>query len=252
MNSVLPQNSNVTIRQVQYRDLEAIEQLCATSFEAEQTVAVKAEHPYLLRGLYGLRKCLSLFPHPFQHRLCTYVAEQERQAAKARAEERRKAAEAERMRNMEEILRAAMEREKRENLRKERVRQAEERSRETARRAREQQEQAAKERLRRQKEKEAERRSEEAARKARAEREQAAQERLKAILIEEKQEASRQRWAKMREAADRREAAKRQQARTKKIHPQYTWRERHCIGIRFFLSLGLLYLYLFGKNTYKH
>ena len=78
MNSVLPQNSNVTIRQVQYRDLEAIEQLCAASFEAEQAGVVKNQHPYLLRSWYGILKCLSLFPHPFQHRLCTYVAEQER------------------------------------------------------------------------------------------------------------------------------------------------------------------------------
>ncbi|KAI8957996.1 DnaJ-domain-containing protein [Daldinia sp. FL1419] len=163
-------------------------------------------------------------------------AEEERRAARARAEEERRRAETERIRKMAEAMRATMERERLERIRKERARQAEERSREAARKAREQQEQAARERIRIQKEKEAERRSEEAARRARAEREQAAQERLRTILIEEKQEASRRTWAKMREDADRREAMKRQEAWPKQpSNPpgqrrastaRYTWRER--------------------------
>jgi ribosomal protein S18 acetylase RimI-like enzyme len=80
MTSVLPQNLNVVIRPVQYRDLEGIERLCAESFEAEKPMAATEMQKQLrwLRRWYGLLKCLSLFPNPFQYRLCAYVAEQAR------------------------------------------------------------------------------------------------------------------------------------------------------------------------------
>jgi len=81
MTSVLPQNSNVVIRPVHYRDLEGIERLCAESFEAEKpTVGSEIQKQLrLLRSLFGLLKCLSLFPNPLQYRFCVYVAEQYRQ-----------------------------------------------------------------------------------------------------------------------------------------------------------------------------
>ena len=80
MTSVLPQNSSVVIRPVQYRDLEGIERLCAESFEEEPTVATEIQgHLRLLSRWYGILKCLSILPNPFQYQLCTYVAEQCRQ-----------------------------------------------------------------------------------------------------------------------------------------------------------------------------
>lgn len=80
MTSVLPQNQNVVIRPVQYRDLEGIERLSCESFEAEQIAATDIQKQLqLLRHWYGLLKFFSLFPNPFQYRFCTYVAEQYRQ-----------------------------------------------------------------------------------------------------------------------------------------------------------------------------
>lgn len=80
MTSVLPQNLSVVIRPVQYRDLEGIERLYAESFEAEKPIAatsIQSQLP-LLRRWFGLLKCLSWFPNPFQYRFCAYVAEQAR------------------------------------------------------------------------------------------------------------------------------------------------------------------------------
>ncbi|WP_250121966.1 GNAT family N-acetyltransferase [Chroococcidiopsis sp. CCMEE 29] len=81
MTSVLPQNSTVVIRSLQYRDLEAIERLYAESFEAEKPAATTETQRQLrwLRGWYWLLKCLRLFPNPLQYRFCIYVAEQYRQ-----------------------------------------------------------------------------------------------------------------------------------------------------------------------------
>lgn len=81
MTSALPQNQNVVIRSVQYRDLEGIERLCAESFETEKPITATdiKRQLHLLHHWYGLLKFLSLFPNPFQYRLCTYVAEQYRQ-----------------------------------------------------------------------------------------------------------------------------------------------------------------------------
>jgi len=81
MTSVLPQNLNVVIRPLQYRDLEGIERLFAESFEAENAMAATEIQKQVswLRRWYGLLKCLSLFPNPLQYRFCAYVAEQARQ-----------------------------------------------------------------------------------------------------------------------------------------------------------------------------
>lgn len=81
MTSVLPQNSSVVIRPVQYRDIEGIERLCAESFEADKPATGNEiqRQLRLLRGWFGLLKCLSLFPNPFQYRFCAYVAEQYKQ-----------------------------------------------------------------------------------------------------------------------------------------------------------------------------
>jgi ribosomal protein S18 acetylase RimI-like enzyme len=77
MTSLHPQNLNVVIRPAQYRDLEGIERLCVDSFEAESLVTTELQKQLLLlRCLYGLLKCLSLFPNPLPYRFCNYVAEQ--------------------------------------------------------------------------------------------------------------------------------------------------------------------------------
>lgn len=89
MTSVLPQNLNVVIRPIQYRDLEGVERLCTESFEVESqqdqveaanmTAVEMQKQLGWLRRWYGLLKCLSLFPNPFQYSFCAYVAEQARQ-----------------------------------------------------------------------------------------------------------------------------------------------------------------------------
>lgn len=82
MTSVLPQqNSSMTIRPFQYRDLEEIERLCAESFEAENPTAATESQKQLhwLRSWYWLLKFFRLFPNPLQYRFCIYIAEQARQ-----------------------------------------------------------------------------------------------------------------------------------------------------------------------------
>lgn len=79
--TVLPQNQNVTIRPIQYRDLEGIEKLYAESFEEERpnaATSVAISQLRMLRRWFGLLKCLSWFPNPLQYHLCIYVAEQYR------------------------------------------------------------------------------------------------------------------------------------------------------------------------------
>ena len=144
------------------------------------------------------------------------LAEAER-IAKEYAEQKAKEAEERRARERAEEERLSHEREARERV-------AEERSREAARKARENQEQAARARLRRLKELEAERKSEEAVKRARREQEMAAEERLKFVLMEEKQDAVRQNWAGMREAAERRQAKPMSQCHAADcIHPRLGW-----------------------------
>ncbi|KAF2253630.1 DnaJ-domain-containing protein [Trematosphaeria pertusa] len=125
--------------------------------------------------------------------------EEEQRIAREKAAEEKEA-----RRRAEERL--AREKEERERTRKLKEALAEERSQEAARRAREQQENAARERLRREKQREADRKSEDAARRARQEQEAAAEERLKAMVREEKLDAIRENWARMRDAADLRRA----------------------------------------------
>lgn len=83
MTSVLPnQNSSVTIRPFQYRDMEEIERLCAQSFEADNpVVAIETQKQlHWLRGWYWLLKFFRLFPNPLQYRFCIYIAERACQA----------------------------------------------------------------------------------------------------------------------------------------------------------------------------
>ncbi|KAI0855782.1 hypothetical protein F4860DRAFT_519537 [Xylaria cubensis] len=122
--------------------------------------------------------------------------EQER-LAKKKAEEERKAAEAERLRKLEEKKKEAEEKLRRKKLRDERARQAEMRSREVARKAWEQHQREAKERIRLQKEAAAEARSREVAARMRAEQEKAACERLRLSRIQEMQDDSRRFWANL-------------------------------------------------------
>ncbi|WP_202925243.1 GNAT family N-acetyltransferase [Myxacorys almedinensis] len=70
------QNSQVAIRQVQYRDVDAIEQLCPNTADGDQPACSTVREKSLsIRHWYGLLKLLSLFPNPFQNSLCVYVAE---------------------------------------------------------------------------------------------------------------------------------------------------------------------------------
>lgn len=69
------------IRAVQYRDLDAIEQLCAEASEAEPYSGSidLGRQLQRVRRWYGPLKFLSLFPNPCQYEFCVYVAEQENQ-----------------------------------------------------------------------------------------------------------------------------------------------------------------------------
>ena len=80
MTSLHPQNLSIAIRPAQYRDLQGIERLCAESLEAENPLLTSElqKQLLLLRCLYGVLKCLSLFPNPFPYRFCNYIAEQSR------------------------------------------------------------------------------------------------------------------------------------------------------------------------------
>ena len=72
----LPQTSNALIRPVQYRDLDAIDQLTQQSPERElpQCSTVR-EKSVSIRNWYGVLKLLSLFPNPLQNLPCVHVAE---------------------------------------------------------------------------------------------------------------------------------------------------------------------------------
>jgi hypothetical protein len=72
----LPQTSSLTIRPVQYRDLDAIEQLhqSTTGGELPRCSPVR-EKSLSMRNWYGVLKFLSLFPNPLQSLFCVHVAE---------------------------------------------------------------------------------------------------------------------------------------------------------------------------------
>jgi len=71
-----PQTSNALVRPVQYRDLDAIDQLSQRSLERElpQCSTVR-EKSVSIRKWYGVLKLLSLFSNPLQHLPSVYVAE---------------------------------------------------------------------------------------------------------------------------------------------------------------------------------
>jgi hypothetical protein len=77
MTSAPSQTTNLTIRPFQHRDLEGLANLCAEELRVESYGAVDMGwEMQQLRRWYGLIKCLSFFPNPFQHLFCGYVAEQ--------------------------------------------------------------------------------------------------------------------------------------------------------------------------------
>ncbi len=83
MTLPVSKNSQITIRPLQYRDLEIVESL-ATQCHGEEIVkcslSKEKEKPLeQIRFWYGLLKLLSWFPNPYQHDLKVYVAEQVQQ-----------------------------------------------------------------------------------------------------------------------------------------------------------------------------
>jgi hypothetical protein len=78
MFRAFPQNTQqVVIRPIQYRDLDAIDQICPDSPEevGQPTCSMVREKSLSIRHWYGVLKLLSLFPNPFQNLFCVYVAE---------------------------------------------------------------------------------------------------------------------------------------------------------------------------------
>ncbi|VXD19392.1 GNAT family N-acetyltransferase [Planktothrix paucivesiculata] len=77
MNLFLSQNQNqFNIRQFQYRDLEAIEQLYCQAGDQSDPDTESAQELEHLRRWYGLLKFLSWFPNPCQNLFNAYIAEQ--------------------------------------------------------------------------------------------------------------------------------------------------------------------------------
>jgi ribosomal protein S18 acetylase RimI-like enzyme len=76
MTSRPVQTSNIAIRPVQYRDLEAIEQIGAQESEIEHQSGIENLTYQLqkVRRWYGTLKLLSMFPNPYQYEFCAYVA----------------------------------------------------------------------------------------------------------------------------------------------------------------------------------
>ncbi|MEW6492942.1 MAG: GNAT family N-acetyltransferase [Cyanobacteriota bacterium] len=77
MTSPVSENAKTVIRPVQYRDLEAIEQLAIEATDADSN---SCSVPFIrqlqqVRRWYGLLKFLSWFPNPYQYAFCVYVAE---------------------------------------------------------------------------------------------------------------------------------------------------------------------------------
>ncbi len=77
MNLFLSQNQNqFNIRQFQYRDLEAIEQLYRQADDQADSGTALTQELEQLRRWYGLLKFLSWFPNPCQNLFNAYIAEQ--------------------------------------------------------------------------------------------------------------------------------------------------------------------------------
>ena len=70
-------SSNLSIRPVQYRDLEIIEAHCKTEGEFGYAIdsPLLIERLKNVRSWYGLFKLISIFPNRFRYHLCAYVAE---------------------------------------------------------------------------------------------------------------------------------------------------------------------------------
>ena len=77
MNTLLSRNLNVTIRPVQYRDLDDLQRLTEDNCT---DIASKGSlfSMQWLRHWFGVLKFLSWFPNPLQHQFCGFVAEQGR------------------------------------------------------------------------------------------------------------------------------------------------------------------------------
>jgi len=77
MTSPVSENAKNVIRLIQYRDLEAIEQLAteATDADSNSCSVTFIQQLEQFRRWYGLLKFLSWFPNPCQYAFCVYVAE---------------------------------------------------------------------------------------------------------------------------------------------------------------------------------
>jgi len=85
MNLFIPEETSLTIRAIQYRDLPAIKSLITKSHELHHSGSSLALSQELdqFRGKYSAMKVLSLFPNPAQHNFRWYVAEQDEQVVGA-------------------------------------------------------------------------------------------------------------------------------------------------------------------------
>ena len=77
MTSPVSENAKTVIRPIQYRDLEAVEQLVteATDADSNSCSVNFLQQLQQVRRWYGLLKFLSWFPNPCQYAFCVYVAE---------------------------------------------------------------------------------------------------------------------------------------------------------------------------------
>ncbi len=79
MNLFVPEDNNLTIRSIQYKDLPTIESLVDKCHQfhhsGSQLAITQALHSF--RRWYSAIKLLNLFPNPAQHHFCIYVAQRE-------------------------------------------------------------------------------------------------------------------------------------------------------------------------------
>jgi ribosomal protein S18 acetylase RimI-like enzyme len=77
MTSPVSENAKTVIRPIQYRDLEAIEQLATEASDADSNSCSDdfVQKLHQVRRWYGLLKFLSWFPNPYKYAFCVYVAE---------------------------------------------------------------------------------------------------------------------------------------------------------------------------------
>ena len=77
MTTSISENKKINIRPILYRDIEAIEVLAANSWVSDDQSCLVNLSKQLnkLRNWYGILKFLTLFPNPYQHDLCVFIAE---------------------------------------------------------------------------------------------------------------------------------------------------------------------------------